>query len=194
VSLKKLLKSKATPESWTLGGGAPGDPHRMTEGEPEVVHSGTFVTYEKTDVDTRAVARLGTIVMAITIVAVGATYGLFRAMSRLEARNDPPPPPMALTDPNRRPPEPRLQTTPASDYEAQRDREQALLEGYGIDRQTGKVHIPIDEAIRRYVQRAGTPPTPAASASPAAASSTPPPAPGSPAPAGAASPAAGHHP
>jgi hypothetical protein len=156
VSLKDLLKSKATPESWTLGGGAPGDPHRMTAGEPEVVRSGTFVTYEKSDVNTRAVLRLGSIVVAITIAAVFATFGLFRAMARLEARSDPPAPPMAQPDPNRRPPEPRLQTTPASDYNAQRDRERALLQGYGVDRETGAVHIPIDEAIKRYVQQAGS--------------------------------------
>jgi hypothetical protein len=169
VSLKDLLKSKATPESWTLGHGAPGDPHAMEAGEPPVVHSGTFVTYEKTDVNTAAVLRLGSIVILITVVAALATLGIFRLLARWEARNDPAPPPMGRLDPNRRPPEPRLQTTPTQDYTEQRARERQLLDSYGVDREQATVHIPIDEAIKRYVQQAQARPVAAPSAPPAPA-------------------------
>jgi hypothetical protein len=151
VSLKDLLKSKATPESWTLGHGAPGDPKAMEAGEPPVVRSGTFVTYEKTDVDTAAILRLGMIVVAITLVAVAATYGVFRVLARYETRNDPARPPLAHSDPNRRPPAPQLQTTPAHDYEQQRDRERRLLHGYGVDPERRTVHIPIEVAIQKYL-------------------------------------------
>jgi hypothetical protein len=189
VSLKDLLKSKATPESWTLGHGAPGDPKTMEAGEPPVVRSGTFVTYEQSDVNTRAVIRLGSIVLAITLAAVAATLGVFHLLARYEARSDPPRPPMAHEDPGRRPPEPQLQTAPAADYEQQRDRELAALNGYGVDRDRGAVHIPIDEAIRRYVQQAQARTVP--SPSPAAGASPQSPAVPSPAPAGRP-PGAGH--
>jgi hypothetical protein len=183
VSLKDLLKSKATPESWTLGHGAPGDPKAMEAGEPPVVRSGTFVTYEKTDVDTRAVIRLGSIVLAITLLAVAGTLGVFRLLAGYEAKGDPPSPPLARHDPDRRPPDPQLQTSPAQDYQQQRERELQALNGYGLDRERNAVHIPIDEAIRRYVRQAQA--SPPASSSPAAGAPPPSPAPSSP-------PGAGH--
>jgi hypothetical protein len=175
VSLKDLLKSKATPESWTLGQGAPGDPKAMEAGEAPVVRSGTFVVYETTDVDTRAILRLGAIVVAVTLAAVASTYGVFRVLVRYEARNDPPRPPLAHPGTDRRPPAPQLQTTPAHEYEQQRDRERRLLHGYGVDGERRTVHIPIEVAIQKYLAGGAKPaaaspsPVPSVPASPGAA-------------------------
>ena len=52
------------------------------------------------------------------------------------------------------PPEPRLQVDPRQDLSAYREREAALLDGYRwVDKNAGVVRIPIDEAMKRVVER-----------------------------------------
>ena len=52
------------------------------------------------------------------------------------------------------PPEPRLQTTPREDLRILREQEDAVLNSYGwVDRSTGVVRIPIEEAMKLTVQR-----------------------------------------
>lgn len=62
------------------------------------------------------------------------------------------------------PPEPRLQTAPASDLAAYLSRERKLLNSYGwVDREHGIARIPIEEAMRRLAQQ-GIPEFPKAGA------------------------------
>jgi len=52
------------------------------------------------------------------------------------------------------PPEPRLQTTPREDLRELRAREEEILGSYGwVDKTTGVVRIPIDEAMKLTLQR-----------------------------------------
>jgi hypothetical protein len=69
--------------------------------------------------------------------------------------------PLATGQTARVPPEPRLQTSPREDLRALRAREEQMLSTYGwVDKPTGVVRIPIDEAIKLTVQR-GLPVRPA---------------------------------
>ena len=129
------------------------------------------VSYEKQDADTRTIIRAGIGLALATLVASALVLFLFRWLAEREARGDAPPPPMAgILDPGRLPPGPRLQTLPAHDLAVVQAQEDRTLHTYGwADEQAGKVHIPIEEAMRLLAQR-GEAPLPAL-----APSATPPP-------------------
>jgi len=62
--------------------------------------------------------------------------------------------PLAATQENRVPPEPRLQTNPREDLAELRARESAQLQSYGwVDKNAGIVRIPIDAAIKLTLER-----------------------------------------
>lgn len=124
----------------------------MTEGPVETRHEG--VRFEKTDVEPRAIVRFGIVLAVVTsVVAVLLVY-LLRYFAALEARNDPPPAPLAHDEAGRLPPEPRLQTQPFVDIDKLREAENEVLRGYGwVDEKAGIVRIPIDEAMRIVAQR-----------------------------------------
>jgi hypothetical protein len=62
--------------------------------------------------------------------------------------------PLAATEQNRVPPEPRLQTSPREDLQNFREQEDTVLKSYGwVDRNAGIVRIPIEEAMKLTVQR-----------------------------------------
>ena len=60
------------------------------------------------------------------------------------------------------PPEPRLQVAPAQEFQPLKATQEAQINTYGwIDRSSGIVHIPIDQAMQLYVERGqpgGAPP------------------------------------
>ena len=112
---------RKTPEQATLGKGAPGDPERMEVAAPGPRYLDVPVAVEKTDAETRPILKFGVGIAVAALVAVAATFGVFRGLAALERRNDPPPPPLARGE-GRQFPEPRLQTTPLPDLDAIRAR------------------------------------------------------------------------
>ncbi len=111
-------------------------------------HDDHGVRFEKTDVEPKAVARFGLVLIAFTAVVGVLLVYVFRGLADLEYRGDPPPAPMANVEPNREPPAPRLQTQPFADVEHLRAEEDWTLTHYGwIDQQAGTVQIPIDVAM-----------------------------------------------
>ena len=78
---------------------------------------------------------------------------LFTYFQRREAQSGVRDFPLAVEQQNRMPPEPRLQTNPREDLRVMREREEAILNSYGLDRDTGAVRIPIQEAMKLTVQR-----------------------------------------
>jgi hypothetical protein len=139
------------------------------------------VRYEKIDVSTRSVTRAGLIVFGVsTLVALALIGYVGLQLERDDARQAPP---RALSfQAERQPPLPRLQEQPFTDVRALRAQEDAVLGSYGwVDRPAGVVRIPIEEAMRLTVARAGRAPQPTAPA-PSPAASSP------------AAPAAGGHP
>ncbi len=110
--------------------------------------------YEKVDVNPRSITRAGLILAGMTLVAATTAFGVFELLAARGRRLDPPPPPMARHDPDRRPPAPRLQDAPLADVEALRSEEAAVLDGYGwVDQGAGIARVPIEEAMRMYVAR-----------------------------------------
>lgn len=105
----------------------------------------------RTDVDLRAIAVLGAVLVGI-VGAIALTAQL--TIGRM-ARRSPPGrerrSPLAVEAP---PPEPRLQTSPADDMAALRARDLAILQTYGwVDRAHGIVRVPIDEAKKRILAK-----------------------------------------
>src|ERR1700730_2893457 len=121
-----------------------------TQGAPE----NTEVHHETSDVDIRVILEFGA---GLIVVAVGIhfiVWLLFRYFTPREARRVPPEYPLAASQGERMPPEPRLQTTPREDLRDFRANEDAVLPSYGwVGQNAGVVRIPIDEAIRLTLRR-----------------------------------------
>ena len=118
-----------------------------TPDNPEVQHEGS-------DVNVRAILGFaaGLIVAAVLIHFV--VWLLFLYLSGAEATRDTADFPLAAGQAARVPPEPRLQTTPREDLRTLRAREDEILGSYGwVDKATGVVRIPIDEAMKLTLQR-----------------------------------------
>ena len=147
---------RKTPEQATLGAGAPGDPERMETATSGPRYLDVPVAVEKSDAEARPILRFGAGIAVFGVLAAAAAFGVFRLYATLERRDDPPPPPLARAE-GRTFPEPRLQTTPLQDLEAQRAQDRELLAGAGwVDEAAGTARIPIDDAIALYAQSAAS--------------------------------------
>jgi len=111
------------------------------------------IHHEGSDVNVRAILTFGAALMLTTAVVCVLVWLLFTYLQRREARSATRDFPLAVEQQNRIPPEPRLQTNPREDLRALREREEAILNSYGLDKDTGAVRIPIEEAMKLTVQR-----------------------------------------
>lgn len=95
------------------------------------------------------------IVLVVTLIVIHAGIWFFYSYLRREAaRPVQAEYPLAATAMRRLPPEPRLQTDPRDDLASLRGREDRILTSYGwVDRNTGVVRIPIDQAMKLTVER-----------------------------------------
>lgn len=111
-------------------------------------------SYEHTDADARSIVHFG---VWLTVIAV-ATHillgGAFAGLISFANETDEPRYPLAAGRPAPKPPEPVLQQYPDREMTAFRAEDAGALQGYGwVDREAGRVHIPIDEAIRLTLER-----------------------------------------
>ena len=124
---------------------------------PHAEHAGDdnpTVRHEESDVDIRAIFGFGAGMVAVGIVLALAVFVLFRYFNAREGAKVAPEYPLAVTDENRLPPEPRLQINPREDLQSLRANEDAILSGYGwVDKNAGIVRIPIDRAMTLTLQR-----------------------------------------
>jgi hypothetical protein len=110
--------------------------------------------YEHTDASVFIVVKfLVWLAAAAVVIHVGLAFlfGLFAAqrVERAEPRF-----PLAATDEQRLPPEPRLQQFPREDILNYRITQRDALETYGwTDKQAGTVHIPIQDAMKLVLDR-----------------------------------------
>ena len=112
------------------------------------------VHHETSDVDLRGLLRFVGGLVAAAVVIPALVGLLFVYFARREARPVSLEFPLAATEQNRVPPEPRLQTSPREDLQNLREREDMVLKSYGwVDRNAGIVRIPIEEAMKLTVQR-----------------------------------------
>jgi hypothetical protein len=138
------------------------------------------IRYEKTDARVAPIVKYAIGLLVFTAVTAAVAFGVMHAFREYGRKSDPATPPMAVRDPSRLPPEPRLQIHPTVDAAELHRQEQELLDGYGwVDGAKGTVRIPIARAMELLVARGV--PTRAAAPSPATATSPVPPLPGQPA-------------
>jgi hypothetical protein len=91
------------------------------------------------------------VILVLTLLAMRV---MFDQLLAREVAQDPQPSP--LVDPRlpRLPPAPRLQTAPERELRQMRDEEDELLRSYGwVDREAGRVRIPIDRAMDLLAER-----------------------------------------
>jgi len=113
--------------------------------------------HEERDVDVRAVAKFGVGITAGVILSVLLMWFLFDRFAAREARLSPQPEPMASSNPQKQPPEPRLQKSPVIDLQEFRAGEETLLGSYGwVDPGKGIVRIPVERALE-LVAKEGLP-------------------------------------
>jgi hypothetical protein len=112
------------------------------------------VHHETSDVNIRAILGFGAALVAVAVVVHFIIWLMFLYFGAREGRGEARHFPLAATEQNRLPPEPRLQTNPRQDLIDLRAGEDALLNGYSwVDKNQGIVRIPIDEAMKLTVQR-----------------------------------------
>jgi len=110
-------------------------------------------TREESDVDVKAVTMFAIGLVVTAVIIYGLVWLLFVYFTNertTTARLFP----LAATQETQLPPEPRLQTTPRLDLQELRAHEDELLAGYSwVNKESGVVRIPIDEAMRLVVER-----------------------------------------
>jgi hypothetical protein len=119
----------------------------------DVITENPNTAYEHKDVNVKSIAWFGVGLLTLTIVAMVLVWGLLTSLnnSRTDATS-----PSALMVP----PEPRLQPNPVDQSISQAEhlqretaRQEKLLNSYGwVDKETGMVHMPIDEAMKLTVE------------------------------------------
>lgn len=127
--------------------------HASPDSEYQVTPEGA--TYEHTDAHVWLIAKFlfWLAIAALVIhVGLGLLFNLFvhqRVEKGVLRRY-----PLAQTDAPRVPPEPRLQQFPLNEITAFKASEEAALREYGwVDKASGVVRIPIDDAMRLLVER-----------------------------------------
>jgi len=111
--------------------------------------------HETSDVGMGAFVFGGGVLVALVFLAVVAMWGTFEDLGETQALRGSSANPL-LSEQRRLPPEPRLQANPLEDLAELRDLEQSELTSYGwIDRSTGRVRIPIDNAMERLADSGG---------------------------------------
>ncbi len=100
------------------------------------------------DVDVRGVSKFIAGLAFGIIAAMFLMWFLFDRYAARETRRSPQPEPMALSNPRKEPPEPRLQLAPAMNLKQFRAGEEAVLHSYGwVDAEKGIVRIPVERAM-----------------------------------------------
>src|SRR5579859_969908 len=102
----------------------------------------------KQDVNVRAVTKFGLGLTAGVILVAFLMWFVFDQFSGRETRRSPQPERMEASNPQKEPPEPRLQPNPPIDLKEFRAGEDAILNNYGwIDPEKGIVRIPVARAM-----------------------------------------------
>lgn len=113
------------------------------------------VDHEHSDVNVGAILRYGA---ALAVVALVAQVFLWWLQGFLtvapDARKGTAVFPMAVSEQDKLPPQPRLQDRPQEELRDLRARQQLRLNGYGwVNKEAGIARIPIEEAMKAVVQQ-----------------------------------------
>jgi hypothetical protein len=128
--------------------------HQPHAAHPPHAGDNPAVHHEESDVNIRGILTFGVALIVSAIVIHLVVGGVFKYLDIREARQAQPEYPLAAAEENRLPPEPRLQTNPRQDLADLRGREEQALTTYSwVDKNAGVVRIPIDEAIKKTLER-----------------------------------------
>ena len=112
------------------------------------------VVHEESDVNVAAILRYGLGLAVVALVAHVFLWWLFGVYERQNERAQTQVFPMAAGQQNRLPPTPRFQENPQQELQQLREKQKALLEGYGwVNKEAGVARIPIEEAMKLVVER-----------------------------------------
>ena len=112
------------------------------------------VQHETSDVNIVSILGFGVGLLIAAVMVHLLVFVLFRYFESRERGRVPPEYPLARSQQDRVPPEPRLQTDPRQDLIDLRAKEDAWLGSYGwVDRNAGVVRIPIDAAMKLTLER-----------------------------------------
>jgi len=112
------------------------------------------VVHEESDVNVGAIIRYGIGLFAVAVVVHVFLWWLLGVYERQNQRAQTQVFPMATGQGDRLPPAPRLQDNPQQELQELRTQQKALLEGYGwVNKETGVVRIPIEDAMKMVVER-----------------------------------------
>jgi len=112
------------------------------------------VVHEESDVNVAAILRYGLGLAVVALVAHVFLWWLLGVYGRQNERAQTQVYPMAAGQQDRRPPLPRLQDNPQQELQQLREKQKALLDGYGwVHKEAGVARIPIEEAIKLVVER-----------------------------------------
>jgi len=112
------------------------------------------VHHETSDVNITGIIGFGVGLLAVAVIVHLLIFALFRHFESRESARVPAEYPLARSQGDRVPPEPRLQTDPRQDLSDLRAKEDEWLGSYGwVDRNAGVVRIPIDEAMKLTLER-----------------------------------------
>ena len=115
------------------------------------------VDYERGDVPPGAIVRFALILLVCTGVVAGVVLFMMLELKKFEASQDEAPPPLAIAG-ERQAMGPPLQTDAFQDLATFRHQEHEILNSYGwVDRQRGIVRVPIQDAMRMFLQQQSTP-------------------------------------
>ena len=139
---------------------------------PDVSHiQNPDVSHEASDVDVGTIVKFVIGLFVLTVITFVLMKLLYNVLENRATKADPPPRPMALTEQERLPPEPRLQAAPGfgvnlgegkqpinlqlrepqAEYHELAKIWNDVLAGKP-DPRTGKVSMPIDEAMKKVVE------------------------------------------
>ena len=112
------------------------------------------VVHEESDVNVAAILRYGLGLFAVAVVVHIFLWWLLGAYERQNERAQTQVFPMAADQQDRLPPAPRFQDNPQQELQQLREKQKALLEGYGwVNKEAGVVRIPIEDAMKLVVER-----------------------------------------
>jgi hypothetical protein len=126
----------------------------MTNEVQAGAHDNPRVDHETSDVNIRAILGFIAGLIGSAVVIHFVIWLFFVYLERREATRIPAQYPLAVGQGDQQPPGPTLQANPRQDLRDLRAQEEAALKSYGwIDKGTGVVRIPIEEAMRLTVER-----------------------------------------
>jgi hypothetical protein len=109
---------------------------------------------QQDNVDAKGVALFACGLVAVGVGVYVAVWLLFGYFNRVDTAAGASEYPLAASQEQRLPPEPRLQTNPRGDLRALRDEENQILNSYKwVDKGAGIVRIPIERAMKLTLER-----------------------------------------